>query len=69
MSKQITLRIHPDGKIEGETHGIKGKACMKYIKILEQMLEAEAVDSDFTQEYYEGLQEQQETQQTTVKQN
>lgn len=69
MSKTITIRIHPDGKIEGETHGIKGKSCMKYIKILEQMLEARTVDSNFTKEYYEESLERSENLQITEKQN
>ncbi len=54
MSKQITIRIYPDGKIETKTQGIKGKTCLKYLQPLEQMLEAQAVDSEFTQEYYEN---------------
>ena len=44
MSKQITIRIYPDGKIETK----------KYLQPLEQMLEAQTVDSEFTQEYYEN---------------
>lgn len=53
MAKQITIRIYPDGKVEAKTVGIKGKACLKYLQPLEQLLEAEAVDSEFTKEYYE----------------
>lgn len=52
MSK-ITLRIYPDGKVQAETHGIKGKACLNYISILEQLTGAKTVDSDFTEEYHE----------------
>ncbi len=51
--QQITLRIYPDGKIEAETHGVKGKACLDYIKIIEQLTSARTVDSDYTGEYYE----------------
>ncbi len=52
MSK-ITLRIYPDGKVQAETHGIKGKACLNYIAIIEQLTGAKTVDSDFTEEYHE----------------
>ncbi len=52
--KQITLRILPDGKVQAETHGIKGKACLNYIAILEQLTGARTVDSDFTAEYREA---------------
>ena len=51
--KRITLRIAPDGHIEAQTHGIKGKACLPYIRILEQLTDAVAVDSAFTAEYRE----------------
>lgn len=53
MTKQITIRIYPDGKVETKTIGIKGKTCLKYLQPIEQMLEAETVDSEFTNEYYE----------------
>ena len=51
--KQIKLRIYTDGKVEAETNGIKGKACLNYISILEQLTGATTVDSDFTPEYKE----------------
>lgn len=51
--KQIQLRIYADGKVQAETHGIKGKACLNYIAILEQLTKAKTVDSDFTAEYAE----------------
>lgn len=51
--KQIRVRIFPDGRIKAEVVGIKGKACTDYIQILEQMLDAETVDSEYTAEYFE----------------
>ena len=36
--KQIEICIHPDGKIDAETFGIKGKSCLKYAELLEKML-------------------------------
>ena len=32
--KQIEICIHPDGKIDAETFGIKGKGCLKYVELL-----------------------------------
>ncbi len=49
----ITLKISADGRIEAETHGVKGKNCLKYISVLEQLTGARVVDSDFTAEYRE----------------
>lgn len=51
--KKIKLRIYTDGKVEAETNGVKGKACLDYISILESLTGATTVDSDFTAEYYE----------------
>lgn len=51
--KQISLRIFTDGKVQAETHGIKGKACLDYISIIERLTGARTVDSDFTEEYRE----------------
>lgn len=51
--KRVNVRIFPDGRIEAETHGIKGKECTEYIRVLEELLEAETVDSSYTAEYYE----------------
>lgn len=52
--KRVTLRIRRDGTVEAETHGIKGRECLPYIAELEDLLDAEAVDSDYTGEFYEA---------------
>lgn len=67
--KQIEIYIHPDGKIDAETFGIKGKSCLKYIELLEKMLHAQAVDSDYTSEYYESEEEMTQIQETEMKIN
>ena len=51
--KSISLRIYPNGKIQAETQGIKGKTCLDYISIIEQLTMARTEDSDFTDEYFE----------------
>ncbi len=51
--KQITLEIRPNGILHAQTHGVKGKACLAYIDILEKLTESRTVDSDFTPEYLE----------------
>lgn len=51
--KSISLRIYPNGKIQAGTQGIKGKACLDYISIIEQLTMARTEDSDFTDEYFE----------------
>jgi len=58
MAKQVRIQVFPDGRIQAEVQGIKGKKCTDYIHILEEILDARAVDSGFTSEYYEVEQNQ-----------
>lgn len=51
--KQIKMKILPNGEIEAETKGIKGKTCLKYIAEIERMANAATHDSEFTKEYFE----------------
>jgi len=53
MAKQVRLRLYPDGRVEAETVGIKGPACTHVLPLLEQLLDAEVVESAFTEEYYQ----------------
>lgn len=52
MTKRIIVHILPDGRIQAETQGIKGKKCTEYIRVLEEILEAETVDSEYKADYY-----------------
>ncbi len=54
MSKKIQIQIFPDGTIQADIQGIKGKRCTDYMKILEEILEAKTIDSDYTPEFYES---------------
>lgn len=54
MSKQIQIRVYPDGRIESKTLGIKGKSCLNYIKEVENLTGSKTVKSEFTKEYYEN---------------
>ncbi len=53
MTKQIKIRVYPDGRIESETIGIKGKSCLGYIKDIENLTGAKVVHSEFTDEYHQ----------------
>ena len=52
--RSLTLRIRRDGTVEAETRGMKGRECLPYIAELERLLDAEAIDSDYTGEFYEA---------------
>ncbi len=53
MGKTISVRIFPDGTVQAETHGIKGKKCNNYLKVIEEILQAKTVNSEYTDEYYQ----------------
>ena len=49
----MQIRIYPDGKVQGDIDGIKGKRCTDYIGIIEELTEGRTWQSDFTEEFYE----------------
>ena len=51
MTRRIAVTINRDGTIRAETLGIKGKTCLDYVPLLEDLLEAETVQSEFTADY------------------
>ncbi|MEH7354004.1 DUF2997 domain-containing protein [Neobacillus drentensis] len=68
MEEKIQIRIFPDGRIKAETLGIKGEKCTDYILILENLLNAQAVQAEYTKEFYETEQvSQQQTEQISLK--
>jgi myosin-crossreactive antigen len=65
--KKIIIKITEDGKIFAETFGMKGKQCLEYIQILEELLDAETIDSEFTHEYFETNVVMNQTQRQMIK--
>ncbi len=53
MSKKMKIRLLPNGEIQMETQGIKGKKCLDYIKVLQQLVNVKITDTQLTNEYYE----------------
>ena len=60
--KKLKIKLLPNGEIQMETHGIKGKKCLDYVKFIEQLTDAKVQKQEFTKEYYE----QEETYQDDV---
>jgi hypothetical protein len=65
--KKIIIKITEDGKIFAETLGMKGKQCLEYIQILEELLDAETIDSEYTHEYFETNVVMNQTQRQMIK--
>ncbi|MDT0223759.1 DUF2997 domain-containing protein [Gordonia sp. AC31] len=50
--QQIVVRIAPDGTVEAETVGIVGPKCLDSVTLLEDLLDARSIASEFTKDYY-----------------
>jgi len=48
---KLKIKLLPDGTIEMETQGIKGKKCLDYAKVLEQLADAKNEKIVKTDEY------------------
>lgn len=50
---KMKIRLFPDGTIQMETEGIRGKRCMDYANILERLADAKIYNLEKTDEYYQ----------------
>ena len=53
MAKQLKIKLLPNGLIEMETVGIKGKKCLDYAKFMEDIANAKITEQKLTDEYYQ----------------
>ena len=67
MSKQLKIKLLPNGEIQMETHGIKGKKCLDYIEVLKKLADVNIVDTQLSQEYYESDVEVNEDESNSIK--
>ena len=51
--KKLKIKLLPNGEIQMETHGIKGKKCLDYIDVLKKLVDVKILDTQYSQEYYE----------------
>ena len=51
-SRRLRVSVAPDGTINVETLGLNGPECMDQISVMEQLLDAVTVQSNFTDDYY-----------------
>lgn len=51
--KKMKIRLLPNGEIQMETIGVKGKKCLDYIEILKKLVDVKITDTQLSQEYYE----------------
>ena len=58
---QLLIRLRVDGTVQAETRHIYGDACVPFAAILEDLCDAEAIDSDYTRDYYSATQREEAT--------
>jgi len=51
-SHELEIEIGKDGKVRVKTAGAKGKSCLEYIRLVEQVL-GKSLSRELTAEYYE----------------
>ena len=61
MSKKMKIKLLPNGEIQMETIGIKGKKCLDYVEVLKKLVNVRIEKTQLTQEYYETETEVQNT--------
>ena len=52
---KLKIKLLPDGTIEMETKGIKGKKCLDYAKVLEQLTDSKTAELTKTDEYNQDV--------------
>ncbi len=54
MSKaaQLIIRVRVDGTVHAETKHLSGDACVPFAAVLEDLCDAEAIESGYTSDYY-----------------
>lgn len=53
MAKKLKIKLLPNGEIQMETQGVKGKKCLDYIEVLKKLVDVKITDTQLSQEYYE----------------
>ena len=53
MSQKLKIKLLPNGEVQMETLGIKGKKCLDYAKFIKDVVGGEIVKKTITAEYYE----------------
>ena len=51
--KQLKIKLLPNGKIEMQTIGIKGKKCLDYVEMMKFLADMKIEKQEYTKEYYE----------------
>lgn len=64
---KIKIRIYPNGYVEAQTVGIKGKKCKNYKPFIEKLFEGRIVDEQLNSEYFEDEDKVQMVEEETIR--
>ncbi len=59
--RQLKIKLLPNGEVQMETIGIKGKKCLDYVEFLRKLADVNVEKKEFTSEYYEETQNEYNT--------
>ena len=51
--KCLKIKLLPNGEVQMHTEGVKGKICLDYVKLLEEIADVKITSQELTSEYYE----------------
>ena len=51
--KQLKIKLLPNGEIQMQTVGVKGKKCLDYVEMIKLLADAKVEKQELTSEYYE----------------
>ena len=51
--KQLKIKLLPNGEIQMQTVGVKGKKCLDYVELLKLLADVKIEKQELTSEYYE----------------
>ena len=51
--RQLKIKLLPNGEIQMQTVGVKGKKCLDYVELLKLLADVKIEKQELTDEYYE----------------
>lgn len=54
MKQQLRVEIKDDGQVHVKTIGMTDDSCLDYVPLMEELLDAKAIKSEFTDEYLQA---------------
>ncbi len=64
---ELDIEIDPQGRVKVHVKGAKGKKCLEYVELFQQILQGKVVEQQLTGEYYEQTVEVTEQERTQAK--